>query len=210
MANEMVDTPNSRPNPDPTTATNNAVDRAMRSERDYVDGRIAALYERLSAMDQATMLRLQTITNVPELIDEKVGNLKALTIVKFDNVDDRFKERDTRGEREARDNKVAVDAAFSAQKEAAAKQDEANQKAIDKSEKATNETITKNADAAEARANALADKIDDLKERMDRSDASRLGNNEATTRFRTTQATLIAFAGVIATALIVARTFIVK
>jgi hypothetical protein len=86
-----------------------------------------------------------------------------------------FKERDTRSERESRDNKVAVDAAFAAQKEAAAKQDEANQKAIDKSEKATNESIAKLGDVVKASNDALADKIDDLKTRLSLQEAQTIG-----------------------------------
>ncbi|MEP7114559.1 MAG: hypothetical protein ABI862_14935 [Ilumatobacteraceae bacterium] len=171
---------------DPTVATNEAVERAMISERDYVDGVVHALKERLDGMDKATMLRLALIDHMPAMIDEKIGHSVTLTTERFASVATQFKERDTRSERESRDNKVAVDAAFAAQKEAAAKQDEANQKSIDKSEKATNESINKLGAAGEAANRALGDKLDDIKDRLvrleDRTtkiEATKVGGQES-------------------------------
>lgn len=188
---EMQIVPGSKPNPDPTVATNDAVERAMKSERDYVDGVVNALKERLSGMDEATKLRLEQIDHIPSRIDEKVIQAILVVTEKFESVDTRFKERDTRSERESRDNKVAVDAAFAAQKEAAAKQDEANQKSIDKSEKATNESINKLGAAGDAANKALADKLDDIKDRLvrleDRTtkiEASKVGGQESLTESR--------------------------
>ncbi|MEP7370542.1 MAG: hypothetical protein ABI662_12855 [Dermatophilaceae bacterium] len=115
-------------------------------------------------MDRATDLRLRSIDQVPGVIDEKIGHLFALFDERFKLVATQFAEREVRSDRESRDNKVAVDAAFAAQKEAAAKEGESNQKAIDKSENATNETIRKNADLFESRTAALASRLEDTKE----------------------------------------------
>lgn len=65
---------------------------------------------------------------------------------KFASVGNQFKERDTRSEREARDTKLAVDAAFAAQEKQAVAQNESNTLAINKSEGATTETIKTNQD----------------------------------------------------------------
>src|SRR5678816_4450305 len=137
---------------------------------------------RLDAMDRAVSVFHDDLVRVPTDVDKQVGALRSVMLEmfktqeqqfatvweKFSSVGTQFSERDTRGERESRDNKVAVDAAFAAQKEAAAKQDEANQKAIDKSEKATGETLAKQADLFQSTTNALDARITEIKGRLDR------------------------------------------
>jgi len=152
--------------PDPTAAVNAAVERAVSAERDYVNGQIKVLEERLRGIDVATRLLNESVNRVPTDIQKETANLSAVVLEKFVSIALQFSERDTRSERESRDNKVAVDAAFAAQKEAAAKQDEANQKAIDKSEKATAETITKLGELFQSTTDAINGKIDDVKVRM--------------------------------------------
>ena len=177
MENEPRPNPNggSRPVPDPTLLTTSLVEKAMEGEEKRVDGLLEVLRERLHAIDVATDLRLRVIDHVPDRIDEKVATLAALMGEKFGSVDQRFTERDIRSEREARDNKVAVDAAFAAQKEAAAKQDEGNQKAIDKSEKATTESINKLAELFATSNAGLVDKIGDVSRRVDRIESLTIG-----------------------------------
>lgn len=155
-----------RPTPDPTVLTTEALARGLSAERDYTDAKMEVIFQRFEGMDLANQVLNETVTRTPTEIQKQITHLRELMDEKFASVGTQFKERDTRSERESRDNKVAVDAAFAAQKEAAAKQDEANQKAIDKSEKATNETISKNAESAQAANKSLADKIDDGKSRQ--------------------------------------------
>ena len=93
MAGHM---PDGKPNPDPTIATNEAVSRAMISERDYVDGQIAVLVERLNGIDTATTLRLRQFEDTPDQVDEKVQHLFELTMEKFSSVQTQFLERDER------------------------------------------------------------------------------------------------------------------
>jgi len=159
----MVD---STPTPDPTILTTEALARAVQAERDYVDGQLDVLRERLRAIDVATRLLNETVNRVPTDVTKEVTHLRELMDERLISVGVQFKERDTRQERESRDNKVAVDAAFAAQKEAAAKQDEGNAKAINKSEMATAETINKLSELFRTSAGALSDKIDDLKARV--------------------------------------------
>jgi Tfp pilus assembly protein PilX len=98
----------------------------------------------------------------------------------FQSVQTQIKERDTRSEREARDNKVAVDAAFAAQKEAAAKQDESNAKAIDKSEKTTTETIKTNQELATSKIDALTKGQDEIRTTLTGIVATKQGGRDAT------------------------------
>jgi len=146
------------PVPDPTELTTRALLREVAMLKEFIETRI-------NGMDKANELQREQLGNLPRLVDEKIETLRRVHEEKFNSVAKQFLERDTRSERESRDNKVAVDAAFAAQKEAAAKQDESNAKAIDKSEKSTTETIVKLQDLVQAKTDALVGKIDDQKER---------------------------------------------
>jgi hypothetical protein len=161
VANDAFSSP-----PDPTDAVNDAVERAVKAERDYVDGKIGILGERLDAIDRATELLNETVNRVPTDVQKEVGHIRELTDEKFSGIQTQFKERDTRQERESRDNKVAVDAAFAAQKEAASEQNKSNTLAINKSETSTIETINKLDRLFKTTTDALGDKIDDNKQRV--------------------------------------------
>ena len=119
----MVDGANvvvgSTPIPDPTERTNAQIEAAMVAIRDYIDGQLAVRDERLRGIDTATSLRLDALAEVRETLNAGLVHEREITDEKFGSVAQQFIERDTRSEREARDNKVAVDAAFAAQKEAA-------------------------------------------------------------------------------------------
>jgi uncharacterized protein YoxC len=173
----MTDYP-SRPSPDPTVLTTEALLRAVAAERDYADGKIAVLEERLDAIDKATRLLNETVNRVPTDVQKEVAHLRGLFDEKFGSVAKQFEERDTRAERESRDNQIRVDAAFAAQKEAAAREGEANAKAIDKSETSTTETISKLDGLFQTRTDALSDKIDDLKERLTSVEQQKIGRQE--------------------------------
>ena len=168
----------SRPVPDPTLLTDAAIAKAVAAMHDYIDGQIQVRDERLAGIDKATELRLRRIDHIDDLV-ESIARIDALIIghwtldderwkarfqhddtgeallsERFRSIETQFRERDVLAQRESQLNKIALDAAFSAskeavaaaltaQKEAAGKQDEGNQKAIDKSEIATNEKINK-------------------------------------------------------------------
>jgi len=187
----------SRPVPDPTVLTTEALTRGLAGERDYVDGQLEVIRERLRGIDTATRLLNETVNRVPTALTEGLGHLEAVMDERFRSIDKQFAERDTRSERESRDNKVAVDAAFAAQKEAAAKQDEANSKAIDKSEAATSETITKLAELFKSTTDALAGKNDDLKERVGRIESVKQGATESRVEHRAGISNTSALVGIV-------------
>lgn len=161
-----ADATGDRPVPDPTVLTTDNLRREIGHLTDLFDSKLAIRDERLDSIDEATKLRSDSITDIADAVDSKVLHERELTEERFASVAQQFLERDTRSEREARDNKVAVDAAFAAQKEAATKQDEANQKAIDKSEVATAEKINKLEQLFKTTTDALNDKIGDTKDRQ--------------------------------------------
>lgn len=172
----------SRPVPDPTELTDRAIAKLQERMVEYVDSQLAIRDERLDGIDKATDLRLASVNTsiggTTDQIDQRVGRLADVHGEKFHSIETQFKERDTRQERESRDNKVAVDAAFAAQKEAAAKQDEANAKAIDKSEKATAETIKANQELSVAQTSALRAALDDVKLQVNTIAAAKVGAKE--------------------------------
>lgn len=187
----------SRPVPDPTELTDRAIAKSLAAVTQYIDGQVSVLSTRMDGDDRATKLRLARIDSIPEEIREQVSHLELLLDEKFNSVAKQFTERDIRAEREARDNKVAVDAAFAAQKEAAAKQDEGNQKAIDKSEAATAEKITKLEQLFTASNQGLADKIDDVKERVARIESVATGTIAQRAEGRNGNAAIYGLVGVI-------------
>ena len=179
MAGESQALPNSAP--DPTVLTTEQLLREVETVKEWVQAQLAVRDQRLDSIDKATSVFNESLTRVPTDVQNQVGHLKELSDEKFASIHLQFKERDTRSERESRDNKVAVDAAFAAQKEAAAKQDDANQKAIDKSENATSDTINKLAELFETRTTGLSGLIADLKLTVSGIVSVKQGGKEATT-----------------------------
>jgi hypothetical protein len=213
MPDGYAGSPSNVPIPDPSDRTTIEMLRAVRAERDYVDGQLAVRDERFEGIARATVLLNSQMTAVPSETDKAIQHLQSLhegliisvekvaaerfisiqkqlserdkefaerdkvhegmvsslaqvTAEQLKTVALQFKERDTRSERESRDNKVAVDAAFAAQKEAASEQNKSNTLAISKSEASTSETINKLSEAGVASTKALSDKIDDVKTRI--------------------------------------------
>ena len=167
---------------DPPQAPTAMVLRIVAAERDYVDGHIGIVTERLNGMDTASKLLSDTVNRTPTEITREVNHLQSIMDERFASIETQFKERDTRAERESRDNKVAVDAAFAAQKEAASEQNKGNNLAIDKSEKATAETIKTNQELAKSEINGLRKSGEDGKVRQTEVDddmKKRLGAVEA-------------------------------
>lgn len=176
--------------------------RALAAERDYLLAKFDVMAQHFAAIDEATKVLHETVTRTPTEIQREVTHLRELDEQKFASVTLQFQERDKRSERESRDNKTAVDAAFSAQKEAATKQDEANTKAIDKSERATTDAIAKNAQSALAAIGALSEKLDDLKGQFIRLESRGLGGVEARQERREVTTSTIGIAAFVITVLV--------
>ena len=166
--------------------------------REHADANYRVLGQRLDGIDEATKVLNDIVTRVPTDVQVAVGHLKELHDERFESVATQFKERDTRSERESRDNKVAVDAAFAAQKEAASEQNKSNTLAISKSEAATSETISKLTELFQTTVSAQADKVDDLKQRVTAVEQRKLGANESNAGYQ--WVVMAVFAGFVALA----------
>jgi len=150
------------PTPDPTILTTEVLVRAVGAERDYVNGRVEVVKGSLDGIDVATRLLNETVNRTPADIQREITHLRELMQVEFASVAKQFKERDTRSERESRDNKLAVDAAFAAQEKHEKAAAESSGEAIRKSEATTNETIKTNAELAITKIDALAKELNAL------------------------------------------------
>ena len=144
-----------------------------------IDGTKRQVEERFTAMDKATDLLAADLRQVPTDLQLAVTSANQLNDVKFNAVtgamdilrtelSSRFELLDKQTVREKAAADLAVNAAFAAADKAAAAAAAASTEAIRKSEAATAETIKTNASAMIAGNKALADKIDDARDRTNR------------------------------------------
>lgn len=134
MAGESQATPESVP--DPTVLTTDALARANKCERDYVDGQIGMLRERLNGIDKATKVLHETVTRTPTEIQLQIGHVRELLTSMLavaeakiasgfdlgqqrrDAVDSQFAHLDKVRAEDKREARALVDLALAAQKEA--------------------------------------------------------------------------------------------
>jgi len=183
----------SRPDPDPTTLTTqalyreiNQVQALLHSEMEGLSGRLDA---RITSVDHGLDRIRLLVDREPEATTQLVNNLKSIHEEKLSSIQVQFIERDVRTEQTSRDSKVAVDAALQAAKEAVEKQNASSALAIAKSESATTKQIdtqgilittattslNERIDAASATMNS---KIDDLKDRLNRMEGGQTGGHQ--------------------------------
>jgi hypothetical protein len=142
---------------DPTPATQDLVLRTAQAERDYTDGQIGRVEARLAGIDTATRLLAETITRVPTTLQSEIAHVKSLVDERFSSVGTQFAERDER---------VALILAT-------------NEKAIDKSDSETRQTISKLQDLFETKVDALSKQLDDLQGRIDRGEGRDTGKSDS-------------------------------
>ena len=176
----------SRPVPDPTELTDRAIARLEKQLTLYIDGEIKAIEARLDAQDKAQSTREVSVEIIHEEIQRRVQQLQELHEQKFAAIQVQLAERDARVASEKKDAKLAVDAAFAAAKETGALQEKANREAIDKSERATSETIKTNQESGRASIAALSKGLDEVKDRVTRIESAKVGGNENRTNFYAT------------------------
>ena len=100
----------------------------------------------------------------------QIKNVSDVSDQKFDAIDTRFVERDTRTAQAADESRISLDAALAAAKEAVSEQNKANALAIGKSELATQKQIDAMGEVMATSIKSLEDKIADATKRLDRGE----------------------------------------
>lgn len=167
-------TPDLLPRPDPTILTTEQLRREIGALRAILEARLDAGDKAVELLHEDVLRRLELGVSSVEaeikagaaLREERLRSITERLADFGDEVKTRFQERDTRSEREARDNKTAVDAAFAAQKEAVAEQNKSIALANDKSEASFTKQIDQIVILIQTTNQAVSDKIDDLKEQF--------------------------------------------
>lgn len=187
------------PVPDPTRLTTQLVDRALASYREVAE-------TRLDGMDRATQLVALDVAGITPATDAKLAhmredfdrqlaglreyilsqilNVSQVSLEKFAAVDARFVDRDDRAAETATQNRISLDAALAAAKEAVSEQNKANTLAIGKSEGATQKQIDAQAAQMATSYKALDDRITDLKERQSVREGHEQGSSTSKTERR--------------------------
>jgi len=162
------------PVPDPTALTTEALRREVTSLQVLIEQRITAL-SRLVDEKMQTLGRdldgraagcVQSMEAIRDVIDANAKGGLMLTDEKFSKVAQQFELVENQRQEQKVDTKSAVDAALIAQKEAVREQTTASERAIAKSETATNKQLEQLAATFIAASDAQRRVTDDLKERI--------------------------------------------
>jgi hypothetical protein len=220
---EMQRDPNgvTKPDPDPTARTTEALLREVGNLRESMQAQLNGLEKgllaRIEGIEKAIEVAHGDAVRIPTLLQEAIGNLRALTWERFDTVaerlngmeklsterlggiNSRFDERDTRVEQTAKAGAEALSAALQAAKEAVGAQQQSNSTAISKSEQTTKEQINALNTTIQANTKASDEKIDDLKDRLTRLEGQSTGRSDTWGWVFGAFGVLAGFAGIIYT-----------
>ena len=108
-------------------------------------------------------------------VEDRISYVEGLSAEKFGGVQKQFTERDVRTDLLATGTKIAVDAALQAAKEAVGEQNKSSALAIAKSETSTTKQIDQLQTLIQTNNDAINDKINDLKARLDRGEGGKTG-----------------------------------
>ena len=164
----------SRPVPDPTLLTTEALMREVASLEKLLELRIHSEAEArkvdIAAEIIARLAQGETMQSHIDLqMDIRKEKFEAIA-QRFDAVEQRFRQNERQRVEQKDDVKAAVDAALSAQKEAVKEQTAASGLSIAKSENATNEQIKQLNATFTIAINGVQSTIDDAKERIGKTE----------------------------------------
>lgn len=160
------------------------------------------LTSQIDGIEKSIQVAHEDLVRVPTDVQRQVGNLKELHEERFKSIETQFKERDTRVETSAKDNKDALAAALQAAKELVTQQNASNSLAISKSEAATAKQIDQLGTLIQQTVKASDEKVDDLKERVTRIESMAVGTIAAQTTQQTTSGHSVNVYGLIAAILL--------
>jgi hypothetical protein len=162
--------PNDPPDEDPTALTQAAVERAASASRDYVDGQIGIIKERLRGIDRATVVLNDIVTKVPtdlqtaqatilRLMDERDRRVAGEVGELDQRIKERFQANALLAETQSSLNQTALAAALAAQEKAAQIQVNTFDSLIRGLGERIDRTIDKNAELAQVASNALSARV---------------------------------------------------
>jgi hypothetical protein len=178
-----------------------AMDKAQELYKETVGNELKNCHKELLALETL----LTTLSNTRwESLQEKLTTLVGIRIEakqnemalineKFVGVDKRFEERDKRISLQEANFKVIMDEALSSSEKASLKQTETFSATISKTETATSKQIDQQGETIKTSTNGLNDKIEDVRTRLARIEASREGSHDE--RNNRQQSGMFAFAG---------------
>ena len=139
-------------------------ERAFNAERDYTNGQIAILAERLNGIDRATVVLNEIVTKVPTDLQTAQSTILRLMDERDRMYQARFDANEKLGTRESALNQTALAAALNSAKEAAATTKESLESKIANQGATTDRTIDKNAELAKQDSAALSARVTQLTE----------------------------------------------
>ena len=165
----------------PTVASPELALLAVNGLRAELNIKFDSIHATLNAMEKAVTLQHDDLVRVPTEVQKTTSGLRELVETKIDNLanvsEERFRSIQTQftllkqaTEQLDNANKTAIAAALQAQKESAGETQKTSQAAIAKSEASTSEAIRALTTTFGAATTAQADRINDLKSRMDRGE----------------------------------------
>jgi len=161
-----------KPDPDPTRATQDAITDAKEQLRREAAAMLALINARLTGIESAATKFEENLNRIPTSVQTAVANLKELHEAKLQAVHDQFDQTDKRYALVSADAKAAVADALSAQQKSTSDAFDAQQKSVDKQDIATQKAIDALGVLLTNTANGQAIQINDLKERMTRSETA--------------------------------------
>lgn len=179
------------PVPDPSLLTTQQL-------REGLEGLEKLIGVRLTAMDEATHLRMDMLLTVPNEIDKQIIHMREVTQQRFNldeekfrGVEKQFTERDVRTEQASTGADQALNAALQAAKELVGAQGEASAAAAVKSETSFTKQIDQIGTIIQTLEKALDARITELKERIDRGEGSQNGTQQTVNNRRADSTVLI-------------------
>jgi len=137
---------------------------------------------------------LREVAALRELVQSDIEGLEAIVAEKFRSVDQQLELVERQRVEQKADTKAAVDAALTAQKEAVKEQTTASDRAIAKSEASMTKQLEQMGSTFTASIKGVTDNLDDVKERVGKMEAMKLGGQEVKTENRSQTSLIIALA----------------
>lgn len=204
----MSTPPGSTPVPDPTLLTTEAVARAtetflreiaaLRELHDKDMGSLRAIIEaRLDAMNERHVAGQDVAVRVRGEVEEKISHARELAAARFAALDQSLAARDKQADDRAAAASLALTTALASARELVETRAASTAEAAGKYEKSITAQLGQIAEVASLNRQQLEDKINAVKERLDRGEGASTGEHARATETRLNASTVIAAVSVL-------------